>query len=70
MLPRLKETFISQAVKPASQERDTSKDSGLMVILENMKIIVDNCPAKDFKEGPFSPVCPTVDITFANPALP
>lgn len=52
VLPRLKETFIPQGLKAAGQERDTSRDSGLMVVLENMKTIVDNCSAKDFKEGP------------------
>lgn len=53
VIPRLKETFISPSSKNAVQERDTSKDAGLMVVLENMKALSENCSAKEFKEGLF-----------------
>ncbi|KAK5073780.1 Protein kinase domain-containing protein ppk32 [Lithohypha guttulata] len=47
VLPKLKEVFTAQA---KSQERDTSKEAGLMVFLEHIKIISDNTSAQQFKE--------------------
>ncbi|KAL2819923.1 kinase-like domain-containing protein [Aspergillus cavernicola] len=48
VIPQLKEVF--PVGKGASQERDSKKDAGLMVVLENMNIIAGNCPGKDFKD--------------------
>ncbi|KAL2863062.1 putative protein kinase Scy1, partial [Aspergillus lucknowensis] len=48
VIPRLKEVF--PASKGASQERDSKKDAGLMVVLENMNVIAENCPGKEFKD--------------------
>lgn len=53
VIPQLKELFITPQVKGASADRDTSKDAGLMVILENMKLLANNCSGKDFKDGKF-----------------
>lgn len=47
ILPRLKEIFIAQA-KP--QERDTSKEAGLVVFLENVQIMSQTSSAQQFKE--------------------
>jgi SCY1-like protein 2 len=49
VIPQLKEVF--PVSKNASQERDSKKDAGLMVVLENMKVIGENCPGKEFKDG-------------------
>lgn len=49
VIPQLKEIF--PAGKGASQERDSKKDAGLMVVLENMTVIAENCPGKEFKDG-------------------
>lgn len=51
VMPRLKDVFIGPGNKPTAQERDTSRDAGLMVILENMGIIADNCSGLEFKNG-------------------
>lgn len=50
VLPRLREVFVAGSAK-SSTERDTGKEAGLMVILENMPVIVDGCSGKDFKDG-------------------
>ena len=45
ILPQLRETFLAGAGK----ERDTAKEAGLAVILENIELIGDNCDGKEFK---------------------
>ncbi|KAL3491415.1 kinase-like domain-containing protein [Aspergillus germanicus] len=46
VIPQLKEVF------PVGKgaERDSKKDAGLMVVLENMSVVADNCPGKEFKD--------------------
>lgn len=51
IIPKLKEIFLAPAGKGAAQERDTTRDAGLMVVLENLNVIAENCTGKDFKEG-------------------
>ena len=48
IIPRLKEVFGTDSGKT---ERDSKKDAGLMVVLENMKLIADNCSGMEFKDG-------------------
>ncbi|KAI9369288.1 kinase-like domain-containing protein [Aspergillus egyptiacus] len=48
VIPQLKDVF--PVGKGASQERDSKKDAGLMVILENINVLTENCPGKDFKD--------------------
>jgi SCY1-like protein 2 len=56
MLPRLREIFLS-GPKPAAPgtagapERDTGKEAGLTVLLQNINIITSNCSGKNFKDG-------------------
>ncbi len=64
ILPRLREIFLSHnthnnthkaadkasAATPAP-ERDPAKEAGLMVLLENMQIITENCSGREFKDG-------------------
>ncbi|PGH08247.1 SCY1 protein kinase [Helicocarpus griseus UAMH5409] len=50
VLPHLKSVFLPPGAKGPAQERDTSKDASLMVVLENMELIAKNCPGRDFKE--------------------
>ncbi|KAJ5610024.1 hypothetical protein N7510_006743 [Penicillium lagena] len=49
VIPRLKEVFGTGSAK-GPVERDSKKDAGLMVVLENMKLIADNCSGMEFKE--------------------
>ncbi|RAL16540.1 putative protein kinase Scy1 [Aspergillus homomorphus CBS 101889] len=48
VIPQLKETF--PAGRGAHQERDSKRDAGLLVVLENMSIVANNCSGKEFKE--------------------
>lgn len=54
VIPRLKDIFPAGSAKPAAQERDSKKDAGLMVVLENMSVVTDNCSGKDLKDGMFT----------------
>jgi SCY1-like protein 2 len=47
VLPRLREIFLT---KSKSEERDTGKEAGLVVVLENIHLISANCSAQEFKE--------------------
>ena len=51
VLPKLQEIFLTRGSKATPSERDTSKEAGLVVFLENMALIAENCPGKDFKDG-------------------
>lgn len=51
VIPRLKEIFLTGGDKGATQERDARRDAGLMVVLENMNIVAENCSGKEFKDG-------------------
>ncbi|KAB8257457.1 kinase-like domain-containing protein [Aspergillus pseudonomiae] len=48
VIPRIKELFPTD--KAAVHERDSKKDAGLMVVLEHMKTVADNCSGKELKE--------------------
>jgi SCY1-like protein 2 len=53
IIPPLKEAFLvggsgKNAVTP---EKETGKEAGLMVLLENLKSISENCSGKEFKDG-------------------
>lgn len=50
ILPQMREVFLS-AGKSGAHERDTSREAGLVVVLENMSLIADNCNGKEFKDG-------------------
>lgn len=55
VLPRLREIFLNGGAggKPPQADRDTAKEAGLMIILENMKLMSENCTGKEFKDGQF-----------------
>ena len=57
VIPRLKEMFPTGTSKGAVQERDSKKDAGLMVLLENMRVITHNCSGMEFKNGRSLPSC-------------
>lgn len=50
VIPRLREVFLS-GTNRGPHERDSKRDAGLMVILENMNIAAENCSGKEFKDG-------------------
>lgn len=49
--PRLKEIFVTNAKQ--TQEKDTQRDAGLMIVLENANLIAENSSGKEFKDGKF-----------------
>ena len=53
VIPKLRETFTTSAApsKGGAPERDSLKDAGLMILLENMTTIADHCGGKEFKDG-------------------
>ncbi|KAF7560578.1 hypothetical protein G7046_g3570 [Stylonectria norvegica] len=46
--PALREIFVMNAKN--SQEKDPSRDAGLMVVLEHLAVIANNCSGKEFKD--------------------
>lgn len=50
VVSKLKDIFLPGGNRPATQERDATRDAGLMVVLEHMETIAENCPGKEFKE--------------------
>ncbi|KAK4109701.1 ARM repeat-containing protein [Canariomyces notabilis] len=46
--PSLKEIFVTNAKQ--SQEKDPARDAGLMIFIEQLPVIGDNCPGKEFKD--------------------
>ena len=49
ILPQLRETFTSVGGKAGTPERDTAKEAGLVVVLENISLIGENCTGSEFK---------------------
>ena len=49
ILPQLRETFISVGGKAGTHERDTAKEAGLAVVLDNMSLVGENCNGSEFK---------------------
>lgn len=47
VLPRLRDIFLS---KSKTEEKDTLKEAGLKVFLENIKLVSENCTATQFKD--------------------
>ena len=53
VIPQLRETFLAGGGKAGTAERDSAKEAGLVVVLENMALIADNCSGKEFKNGTY-----------------
>ena len=52
ILPALRSVFLNApATKGQNHDRDTSKEAGLVIVLDTIKVITDSCSAKEFKEG-------------------
>ena len=52
VIPALRRVFLeTQIAKGQGHDRNTSKEGGLIVLLENISTIVDNCSGKEFKDG-------------------
>ena len=51
VLPRFRDIFLTPGTKVHSNDRDTLKEAGLVVVLDNMDLIVKCCSGKAFKDG-------------------
>lgn len=55
--PSLREIFVTNIKqaqdKDKERERDPARDAGLMVVIEQLPVIGDNCSGKDFKDGTY-----------------
>ncbi|KAI9699011.1 MAG: hypothetical protein M1836_003200 [Candelina mexicana] len=60
VIPRLREVF---APTKATTERDTGKEAGLMVVLENIAIVTGNCSGKEFKDD----ILPIIHTAIESP---
>jgi SCY1-like protein 2 len=66
VIPKLRETFLSGATtnaKAPTQERDSLKEAGLMVLLENMQIAAENSSGKEFKDD----ILPIINYALESP---
>ncbi|KAK5987839.1 Protein kinase domain-containing ppk32-like protein [Cladobotryum mycophilum] len=67
--PALKTVFVENAKQ--SQEKDPARDAGLMVFLEQISVVADNCNGKEFKDDILPVIvaaieCPTPSIVDAG----
>lgn len=66
VIPKLRETFLAApaaSAKGAAPERDSLKEAGLMVLLENMQVAADNSSGKEFKED----ILPIINYALESP---
>jgi len=63
ILPQLRETFLTGNLKTGQHERDSAKEAGLVVVLENMSLIGENCNGKEFKTD----VLPILQLGLESP---
>lgn len=54
-IPALRRVFLEgQSTKGQAHDRNTSKEGGLIVLLENMSTVKNNSTGKEFKDGEYS----------------
>ncbi|KEQ72257.1 kinase-like protein [Aureobasidium namibiae CBS 147.97] len=63
VIPRLRDIFLTQSNAKTPAERDTTKEAGLMIVLENTKVVTDNCSGKEFRDD----ILPIIALGLASP---
>ncbi|MCJ1284707.1 hypothetical protein MMC26_004043 [Xylographa opegraphella] len=63
VLPQLREIFHTPTSKASSGERDVFKEPALIVILDKIGLIAENCPGKSFKDD----VLPIIQLGLESP---
>ncbi|KAH0338727.1 kinase-like protein, partial [Aureobasidium melanogenum] len=63
VIPRLRDIFLVQSNAKTPAERDTTKEAGLMIVLENMKVVADNCSGKEFRDD----ILPLIALGLGSP---
>ena len=59
VVPKLREIFITNK----STDKETSKEAGLMILLENMGTVAENCAGKEFRDD----ILPIILLTMESP---
>jgi SCY1-like protein 2 len=59
VVPKLREIFITNR----SAERDTATEAGLMILLENMQTVAENCSGKEFRDD----ILPILHLSLESP---
>ncbi|KAF2717686.1 hypothetical protein K431DRAFT_306688 [Polychaeton citri CBS 116435] len=62
VVPRLRETFLTKSTS-SNSDRDTVKEAGLMIVLENTEIIAQNCSGKEFRDD----ILPIILLALESP---
>lgn len=66
VIPKLRETFLTtpaSTTKGHAQERDSLKEAGLMVLLENMQTVAESSSGKEFKDD----ILPIINYALESP---
>jgi SCY1-like protein 2 len=67
IVPKLREVFLashtSSTKKDAAHERDSEKEAGLMVLLENIALVAENTNGKEFKDD----IWPIIQLSMESP---
>ena len=66
VIPKLRETFLNaptSSSKGAAPERDSLKEAGMMVLLENMQVAAENSSGKEFKDD----ILPIINYALESP---
>jgi SCY1-like protein 2 len=66
VIPKLRETFLSTPApnsKGVAPDRDSLKEAGLMVLLENMRVAAENSSGKEFKDD----ILPIINHALESP---
>jgi SCY1-like protein 2 len=67
VVPKLREVFLptssSTNKKDATPERDSTKEAGLMVLLENIAVIAEHTNGKEFKDD----IWPIIQLSMESP---
>lgn len=51
VIPQLRDVFLTSSGRSGQSEKDTAKEAGLIVVLENIDVIAENSSGKEFKDG-------------------
>ncbi|TVY89347.1 Protein kinase domain-containing protein [Lachnellula willkommii] len=63
IMPRLREIFLPPSNSKGPAERDPAKEAGLMVLLEHITQIKNNCSGKEFKDD----ILPIITLAIESP---
>lgn len=63
VVPKLREIFIANKSAEKDTSKDASKEAGLMILLENMETVSENCSGKEFRDD----ILPIILVAIESP---